>query len=122
MLSRLLSDWSNHLLSCWHLLRHAGHGGRALPSHAVPLTDGEQGARQDGAEVVEGAPAGGVAVIAGGQQGSHWAREQLGQQRLIGVAVAAERPGHAQEGGHGIPAQVLCTRGKTRLLEAGGTT
>lgn len=48
-----------------------------------------------------------VAVVHGGRCGRRRSREQLGQQRLVGVAVSAERPAHAQQGGHGVPAQVV---------------
>lgn len=96
-----------------HLLGHAGHGG-ALPLQRVSLTHGEQRARQDGAELVEGAPPRRFGVLAGGEGRGDGSGKQLRQQRLVRVAVAAEGSGHAQQGGDGVPAEVLWTGGHVR--------
>lgn len=50
-----------------------------------------------------------VGFFGGGQHRSDRSREQLGQQRLVGVAVSAEGSGDTEQGGHGVPTQVLCT-------------
>lgn len=97
---------------CWlcsltpHLLRDAG-AAAGLAAHGVALAGGEQRAGQDGAEVMEGAPARSLQVFA--HQKRCWACpwEQFGQQRLLCVAVAAKRPHHPQQGRHCVPAQVL---------------
>ncbi len=66
------------ILSTCYLLRDAGQRG-GFSSQSVSLTHGEQRARQDGAEVVEGPSVSNITFITGRQNRSNRSREQLGQ-------------------------------------------
>lgn len=91
-----------------YLLWDAG-AAAGLAACGVALAGGEQRAGQDGAEVVEGAPAYHLCLLA--QVGLRAPpREQLGQQRLLRVAVATECPHHTQQGWHCVPAEVFWKR------------
>lgn len=61
-----------------YLLRWTGQRGAFTPQ-SVSLTHREQRAGQDGAEVIEGPPLGGISLISSGQNRSNRSREQLGQ-------------------------------------------
>lgn len=72
-----------HLNDCFfspplYLLRWTGQRGAFTPQ-GVPLTDCEQRAGQDGAEVVEGPPLGSVDLISRGQDRSNRSREEPGE-------------------------------------------
>lgn len=96
-----------------YLLWWAGQRGAFTPQ-GVPLTDREQRAGQDGAEVVEGPPLGSIGLIGRGQDRSHRSREEPGEQGFFCVAVSSKSSGYTQEGGDNGPAQVFYT-GKWKI-------
>lgn len=89
-----------------YLLRWTGQRGAFTPQ-GVSLTHREQRAGQDGAEVVEGPPLGGVGLVSRGQDRSNRSGEELGEQGFICVAVSSKSSGDTQEGWYNIPTQVF---------------
>lgn len=83
-------------------------GGPDPSAQTVALADGEQRGRQNGAKVIEGPASHPLRLLRDALGLRRVFGKQLGQHRLVRVAVAAECPSHSEETGDDVPAQVDC--------------
>lgn len=113
-------DHKTHIKTALHLLAGQNQSGRETRAHlsqgvqvasaasaqTVTLADSEQRGRQNGAKVIEGPPSHSLRFLRDALGLRRVFGKQLGQHRLVCVAVAAEGASHSKEGGDGVPAQV----------------